>query len=100
MAASVFDRVLTRHLWSTDEMRSIFSDENRARKRFRYEAAPAQVQAAPGIVPQAVAYDIEAHARVESVGLEAVAEGIRTTRHPLVPTQRAPQHLCLPEPGE
>ena len=100
MAASVFDMVLTRHLWSTDELRSIFSDENRVRKWFLYEAQLAQAQAALGIVPQAAADDIEAHANVESVDLEAIAEGIRTTRHPLVPALRALQQQCLPEHGE
>ncbi len=100
MAASVFDMVLMKHLWSTDELRAVFSDENRVRKWFEYEAQLALAQATLGIIPAAAAQDIAAHARVEAIDLEAVAEGIRTTRHPLVPALRALQHLCCPEHGE
>ena len=43
-------------------------------------------------VPQAAADDIAARASVETVDPDAIADDIRTTRHPLVPALHALQH--------
>lgn len=97
---SVFDMLLTQHLWSTAEMRAIFDERARVQRWYDYEAALAQEQAALGIVPQAAADDIAAHADVSRVSFEDIAAGVRTTRHPLVPALRALQKHCRPEHGE
>ena len=76
-----------KRLWSADELRWILSDENPVRKWFDPQASLAQAQAAPGIVPQAAADDIAARASVETVDPDAIADDIRTTRHP--PSARA-----------
>jgi len=39
MASGVFDDALIKHLWSTDELRAIFSDANRVQKWYDFEAA-------------------------------------------------------------
>ena len=65
-----------------------------------YEAALALEQAALGIIPDGAAREIAAHARVENVDIEAIAEGIRRIKHPLVPALKALQALCKPEHGE
>ena len=88
MPSSVFDSILLRHLWGTEEMRRIFSDENRVQMWLDVEVALALEQAELGIVPPAAARDIATHARVENIDLEIVAEGIRKTKHPLVPALR------------
>lgn len=90
MASIVFGRVLMKHLCPDDALSLILSNENPVRKRFDPQASLAQ--AAPGIVPQAAADDIAVRASVESVDPDAIAEGIRTTRHPLVPALHALQH--------
>jgi len=100
MPSNVFDSILLRHLWGTEEMRRIFSDENRVQKWLDLEAALALEQAALGIVPPDAARDIAMHARVENIDLEIVAEGIRKTKHPLVPALRELQKRCRPEHGE
>lgn len=100
MATGVFDDALIRHLWSTEELRAIFSDRNRIQKWYDYEAALALEQAALGIIPDGAAREIATHARVESVDIEAIAEGIRRIKHPLVPALKALQALCKPEYGE
>lgn len=100
MPSNVFDSILLRHLWGTEEMRGIFADENRVQKWYDYEAALALEQAERGLIPPEAAQDIAAHARVEAVDLEHIAEGIRKTKHPLVPALRALQQLCRPEHGE
>jgi len=100
MASGVFDDALLRHLWSTDELRAIFSDSNRVQKWYDFEAALALEQAELGIIPPEAAKEIAKNARVEKVDVEAIAAGIRRIKHPLVPALKAVQDLCKPKLGE
>jgi adenylosuccinate lyase len=100
MPTGVFDSLLLGHVWGTDELRAIFSDENRVQKWFDYEAALALSQAELGIVPQAAAAEIAAKAKVTNVDLAAVAAEIRRIKHPLVPALRALQAACADGHGE
>jgi adenylosuccinate lyase len=100
MPSGVFDSILLKHVWGTDELRQIFSDENRVQKWFDYEAALALSQAELGIVPQAAAAEIARMANVGNVDLEAIAAEVRHTKHPLVPAVRALQAVCGGDHGE
>ncbi len=100
MPSGVFDSVLLKHVWSTDELRAIFSDDVRVQKWYDYEAALALAQAELGIIPKEAAQEIAAKAKVGNVDLEQVAEGIRNTKHPLVPALRALQAACAGDHGE
>ena len=100
MASGVFDSTLLRHIWGTEEMCAIFSDENRVQKWFDYEAALALAQAEFGMIPQAAADEIAAKAKVENVDLTAIGAEIRRTKHPLVPALRALQLQCSGGHGE
>ena len=100
MASGVFDDALIKHLWSTDELRAIFSDRNRVQKWYDYEAALATEQGAMGMIPEAAARDIAANCRADKVDLETIAGEIRRIKHPLVPALKAVQQLCSPEHGE
>jgi len=100
MASGVFDDALIRHLWSTDELRAVFSDRNRVQKWYDFEAALALEQAELGIIPRAAAQDIAARAKVENVDLEAIAAEIRRIKHPLVPALKAVEKLCREGHGE
>ncbi len=100
MASGVFDDALIKHLWSTDELRAIFSDANRVQKWYDFEAALALEQAELGIIPRAAAQDIAANAKVGNVDLEAIAAEIRRIKHPLVPALKAVEKLCRDGHGE
>jgi len=100
MASSVFDQILVRHMWTTDEMRALFLDESRLQKWYDFEAALALEQAALGIIPADAAREIAANARVENVDLEAIAAETRIVKHPLVPAVRALQKACKNGLGE
>jgi adenylosuccinate lyase len=100
MPSGVFDSILLKDLWGTDELRAIFSDENRVQKWFDFEAALALAQAELGIIPQAAAAEIARMAKVGHVDLEAIAAEIRRTNHPLVPALRALQATCAGGHGE
>ena len=100
MQSGVFDSVLLRHMWATDELRAIFNDDNRVQKWFDYEAALALAQAELGIIPAEAAKEIAGKANIANVDLEAIASEIRRTKHPLVPALRALQGACQPPHGE
>ncbi|HTP97287.1 MAG TPA: adenylosuccinate lyase [Burkholderiales bacterium] len=100
MPSGVFDQILLRHLWGTDELRAIFCDENRVQKWFDFEAALALEQAELGIIPRAAAAEIAARAKVGNIDLEAVAAEVRDIKHPLVPSLRALQRACAERHGE
>jgi adenylosuccinate lyase len=100
MPSGVFDSILLKHLWGTDELRAIFNDENRVQKWFDYEAALALSQAELGIIPHAAAVEIAGKAKVGNVDLEAIAAEVRRAKHPLVPALRALQAICAGDHGE
>src|SRR5713101_1063749 len=100
MPSGVFDSILLKHMWSTDELRAVFNDENRVQKWFDYEAALALSQAELGIIPAEAAMEISRKAKVANVDLDAIASEIRRTKHPLVPALRALQAVCSAVHGE
>lgn len=100
MASGVFDDALIKHLWSTDELRGIFNDQNRVQKWYDFEAAFALSQGELGIIPDDAAKEIAANCKLEKVDVEAIAAEIRRIKHPLVPALKAVQDLCKPEFGE
>ena len=64
MTSSVFDSSLLRNVWSTPEMREVFSERNRMQKWLDYEAALAIVQGEMGIIPREAAREISERAKV------------------------------------
>ena len=100
MPSSVFDSILLKHLWGTDEMCAVFCDENRVQKWFDYEAALAVSQAELSIIPIEAAEEISKKAKVTNVNLDAIAGEVRRTKHPLVPAIRALQKICTGNYGE
>ena len=100
MPSGVFDSILLKHMWGTEELRAVFNDENRVQQWYDYEAALALAQAELGIIPHAAATEIAAKAKVGNVDLESIAAEIRRTKHPLVPALRALQTICDGEHGE
>jgi adenylosuccinate lyase len=100
MASGVFDDALIKHLWSSEELRAIFSDRNRVQKWYDFEAALALEQAELGIIPRAAAQEIAARAKVDNVDIEAIAAEIRRIKHPLVPALKAVEKLCRDGHGE
>ncbi|HSC94734.1 MAG TPA: adenylosuccinate lyase [Burkholderiales bacterium] len=100
MASGVFDDALIKHLWSSDELRAVFSDRNRVQKWYDFEAALALEQAELGIIPRVAAEDIAGQAKVANVDLEAIGAEIRRIKHPLVPALKAVEKLCRNGHGE
>ena len=100
MPVSVFDMQSLQHLWSTDELRTIFSEENRVQKWLDFEAALAAAQAELGIIPVAAAKEIAAKASVGHIDITTMSAEIRRIKHSLVPALKQLQGACAAEHGE
>ncbi|HWG61233.1 MAG TPA: adenylosuccinate lyase family protein [Streptosporangiaceae bacterium] len=75
------DSAIYGHLWSTPEASELFCDSGRTQSWLLILAALAQAQAEVGLVPQAAADAIRAHADVSAIDLGLVAEQTRATGH-------------------
>lgn len=100
MPVSVFDMQSLQHLWSTDELRDIFSEENRIQKWLDFEAALAEAQAELGIIPEAAAREIRAQAKISNIDITQMSAEIRRIKHSLVPALKQLQARCGPDHGE
>ncbi len=100
MASSVFDSRLLQNVWSTKEMREVFSETNRMQKWLDYEAALAIEQGEMGIIPQDAAREIADRAKVEYLDMAKILEETARTKHSLVPTVRGLEHACRNGAGE
>ena len=100
MGVSVFDSILLQNAWSTAEMRHVFSDEVKMQRWLDVEAALALVQADLGMIPAAAAQEIAAKSKVEHIDVDLVLHHLKITKHPLVPTVRALEHVCEGDAGE
>lgn len=100
MPVSVFDMQSLQHLWSTDEVRAIFGEENRVQKWLDVEAALASAQAEMGIIPRDTAREIADKAWVRHIDIGRMSADIRRIRHSLVPALRQLQAACSADHGE
>jgi adenylosuccinate lyase len=100
MPVSVFDMQSLQHLWGTEELRTIFSEENRVQKWLDFEAALAEAQAELEIIPASAAREIVAKAKVANIDITKMSEEIRRIKHSLVPALKQLQGACSKENGE
>src|SRR5215471_10846820 len=79
MPATTLDSTIFRDIFTTAEMRQVFSDENRTACYLAIEAALARVQGRLGIIPPEAAREIDAKCRIENIDfakLKATTERI------------------------
>ena len=69
MPASIIDSSIFQGIFSSDEMRRVWSDENRTEKYLDIEAALAKVQGRLGLIPQEAADEIVFSLRVLPSGV-------------------------------
>jgi len=69
MTATALDSAIFRDIFSTPQMRQVFSDEARTGYYLEIEAALARAQARLGIIPQEAAREIERACRIENIDL-------------------------------
>lgn len=86
------------HLWQTQEMALLFDERARLQSWLDILVALATVQGRLGLIPADAAAAIAAHARVEALDLDLVAEQTRATSHSTLGLIRALQAV-LPGPA-
>lgn len=79
MASSSIDSRVFGVLFASDEMKKIFSDENRVQKWLDTEAALARAQAKLGMLKPEYAEEITKKAKAELLNLEAIGETYKST---------------------
>jgi 3-carboxy-cis,cis-muconate cycloisomerase len=100
MPSTVVDSVIFQGIFSTDEMRHIWSDENRTQKYLDVEAALATVQGELGIIPQEAADEIVRHCRLDRIDLAELRRQTERIGYPILGVVTQLNNLCRDGLGE
>lgn len=98
--ASMIDSPLFGDLFSTAEMRQIFSDESTIQRWMDVEAALARAEAKLGIIEQVHADEITRKCQVQLLDMAEMKRQLVHTHHPIMPLIRCYQSICEPAAGE
>ena len=69
MPATIFDSDVFRNVFTTEAMRTVFSDESRVQKYLDFEAGLARAQAKLGIIPKDAADEIVRHCSADKIDM-------------------------------
>ena len=100
MAATLIDSQVFQGIFSTDEMRRVWSDENRTQKYLDIEAALARVQGRLGLIPQEAADEIVRHCRIEEIDLARLRQQTERIGYPVLGVVSQLNALCRDKLGE
>jgi 3-carboxy-cis,cis-muconate cycloisomerase len=100
MTATALDSAIFRDIFSTPEMRQVFSDEARTARYLEIEAALARVQARLGIIPEEAAREIERQCRIENIDLARLKQQTERIGYPILGVVQQIVGLCSDGLGE
>src|SRR5437868_10771721 len=100
MPATALDSIIFRDIFSTAEMRRVFSDENRTACYLEIEAALARVQGRLGIIPQEAAAEIERKCKVENIDFAKLKATTERIGYPILGVVQQIVALCDKGLGE
>lgn len=100
MAATIIDSRIFQGIFGSDEMRQVWSDENRTQKYLDIEAALARVQARLGLIPQAAADEIVRHCRLEQIDMDKLRAQTERIGYPVLGVVSQLNALCRDKLGE
>jgi 3-carboxy-cis,cis-muconate cycloisomerase len=100
MPATALDSIIFRDIFTTPEMRAVFSDENRTACYLAIEAALARVQGRLGIIPAEAAREIERKCRVESIDFVKLKATTERIGYPILGVVQQIVALCDKGLGE
>jgi 3-carboxy-cis,cis-muconate cycloisomerase len=84
MPATAIDSAIFRDMFSTEDMRRVFSDETRTTFYLDIEAALARVQGRLGIIPAGAAKEIERQCRIENIDLGKLKQQTDRIGYPIL----------------
>src|SRR5215469_8304578 len=85
MSASLIDSEVFRHIFTTEPMRRVFSDEARVQYYLDIEAALARVQGRLGIIPQNAADEIVRHCSAAQFDMAKLKTQTERIGYPVLP---------------
>ncbi len=100
MTATVIDSTIFRHIFSSETMRQVFSDENRVQCYLDIEAALARVQARLGLIPQRAADEITAKCTLDIIDMVKLKSKTELIGYPVLPVVQQLVAACSDHLGE
>ena len=84
MPATALNSLIFRDIFSTPEMRQVFSDEARTGYYLEIEAALARVQGKLGIIPENAMHEIVSKCRIENIDLDRLKQQTERIGYPIL----------------
>ena len=100
MTATALDSVIFRDIFTTPEMREVFSDERRTGYYLEIEAALARAQGRLGIIPDKAAREIQRQCRIENIDLARLKQQTERVGYPILGVVQQIVDLCADGLGE
>jgi 3-carboxy-cis,cis-muconate cycloisomerase len=100
MPATIIDSRIFGDIFSTQEMRHVWSDENRTQKYLDIEAALAKVQGRLGLIPQEAADEIVSHCRLDQIDMAKLKQQTERIGYPVLGVVSQLNALCRDKLGE
>jgi 3-carboxy-cis,cis-muconate cycloisomerase len=100
MTATALDSAIFRDIFSTPEMRQVFSDEARTGYYLEIEAALARAQARLGIIPENAAREIVRQCRIENIDFAKLKQQTERIGYPILGVVQQIVGLCGDGLGE
>jgi 3-carboxy-cis,cis-muconate cycloisomerase len=100
MTATAIDSMVFRHIFSSEPMRRVFSDENRVQCYLDIEAALARVQARLGLIPQGAADEITAKCTLDIIDMAKLRSKTELIGYPVLPVVQQLVAACADHLGE
>src|SRR6476620_5853286 len=100
MASTIIDSAIFQGIFSTDDMRQVWSDENRTQKYLDIESALAKVQGRLGLIPQEAADEIVSHCRLDQIDMAKLRQQTERIGYPILGVVSQLNALCRDKLGE
>ena len=100
MPATALDSLIFRDIFSTPEMRQVFSDEQRTAYYLEIEAALARAQGKLGIIPENAMHEIVSKCRIENIDLNRLKQQTERIGYPILGVVQQIVGLCKDGLGE
>jgi 3-carboxy-cis,cis-muconate cycloisomerase len=100
MSATLIDSTIFQGIFSSDEMRRVWGDENRTQKYLDVEAALAKVQGRLGLIPPEAADEIVSHCKLEQIDMARLRQQTERIGYPILGVVSQLNALCRDKLGE
>jgi 3-carboxy-cis,cis-muconate cycloisomerase len=100
MPSTILDSAVFRDIFTTEAMRSVWSDENRVQKYLDIEAALARAQGKLGIIPKEAVAEIVKHCDAKLIDMAKLKAATERIGYPVLPVVQLLVKLCKDGLGE